>query len=236
MTTERQYTLLTTLVREYINRDHPISSKRLTRLATVAFSPATVRHDLSNLEEEGYIYQPHTSAGRIPTDRGYRYYVDHMSLRALSPLHQRYVGTSLRADQQRYRQPVRAIAKTLARYVHSCVLSSIVDSREVYEAGMVEMLQQTAKADHDILQEISKVLTKIDRHLLDLYESERDQLRIYIGQENPLFKACYTSLLIRTVTTASGRRSMLVVVGPKRMPYQRNIAILNAVATLLKQM
>ncbi|HKY20862.1 MAG TPA: heat-inducible transcriptional repressor HrcA [Vicinamibacterales bacterium] len=68
--------ILAALVAEYIDTGEPVGSTRLTHTAGLGVSPATVRNNLGELEELGYLQQPHTSAGRIPTDRGYRFYVD----------------------------------------------------------------------------------------------------------------------------------------------------------------
>lgn len=73
---ERAGRILVSLVREYIETGQPVGSLTLTRQGGVALSPATVRNVLAQLEEHGYVRQPHTSAGRIPTDLGYRFYVD----------------------------------------------------------------------------------------------------------------------------------------------------------------
>jgi heat-inducible transcriptional repressor len=73
---ERSSRILAALVREYIASGEPVASALLARAAGLGVSPATVRSILARLEEEGYVQQPHTSAGRIPTDRGYRFYVD----------------------------------------------------------------------------------------------------------------------------------------------------------------
>src|SRR5690606_6464604 len=73
---ERLQRLLAALVRSYIERGEPVSSLRLTRESGLAVSSATVRNMLARLEELGFVRQPHTSAGRVPTDLGYRFYVD----------------------------------------------------------------------------------------------------------------------------------------------------------------
>src|SRR5919108_4497589 len=73
---ERQAAILRAVVREYIRTAEPVGSKHLVGTYNMNVSPATVRNDMALLEELGYLAQPHTSAGRIPTDRGYRYFVD----------------------------------------------------------------------------------------------------------------------------------------------------------------
>src|ERR671923_1462812 len=73
---ERQAAILRAVVREYIRTAEPVGSKHLVGTYNMNVSPATVRNDMALLEELGYLAQPHTSAGRIPTDRGYRWFVD----------------------------------------------------------------------------------------------------------------------------------------------------------------
>src|SRR5437879_2149059 len=73
---DRSRRVLAALVREYISSGEPVASSMLVTAAGLGVSSATVRNILARLEEEGYVQQPHTSAGRIPTDRGYRFYVD----------------------------------------------------------------------------------------------------------------------------------------------------------------
>src|SRR6266851_2223770 len=75
-TADRSKRVLAALVREYIASGEPVASSLLVTAAGLGVSSATVRSILARLEEEGYVQQPHTSAGRIPTDRGYRFYVD----------------------------------------------------------------------------------------------------------------------------------------------------------------
>src|SRR5918994_4111637 len=73
---ERTRRILAALIREYIETGEPVASAALVRRSGLALSSATIRNVLSQLEEMGFVWQPHTSAGRVPTDAGYRYYVD----------------------------------------------------------------------------------------------------------------------------------------------------------------
>src|SRR5437764_14199642 len=73
---DRSKRVLAALIREYIATGEPVASSLLVTGAGLGVSSATVRNILARLEDEGYVQQPHTSAGRIPTDRGYRFYVD----------------------------------------------------------------------------------------------------------------------------------------------------------------
>jgi heat-inducible transcriptional repressor len=79
MLSERRLEVLRAIVQDYVGTEEPVGSKALTERHRLGVSPATVRNDMAVLEEEGFIQQPHTSAGRIPTDKGYRLFVDRLA-------------------------------------------------------------------------------------------------------------------------------------------------------------
>ena len=76
--TERQITILEAIIRNYLATGEPVGSRTISKYTDLNLSSATIRNEMSDLEELGYIVQPHTSAGRIPSDKGYRFYVDHL--------------------------------------------------------------------------------------------------------------------------------------------------------------
>ncbi|GAA0408573.1 heat-inducible transcriptional repressor HrcA [Paenibacillus motobuensis] len=86
MLTERQRMILNAIVDDYIRSAEPVGSRSISKRGDVGYSPATIRNEMADLEELGFLEQPHTSAGRIPSHKGYRYYVDHLSpLNLLAP-------------------------------------------------------------------------------------------------------------------------------------------------------
>ena len=80
MLDERKTAILRAVVQEYIETALPVGSGHVAHAAGVRVSAATVRNEMAVLEQEGYLRQPHTSAGRVPTDKGYRFFVDHLAL------------------------------------------------------------------------------------------------------------------------------------------------------------
>ena len=78
MLTDRQRMILNAIIDDYIRSAEPVGSRSISKRGDVAFSPATIRNEMADLEELGYLEQPHTSAGRVPSTKGYRYYVDHL--------------------------------------------------------------------------------------------------------------------------------------------------------------
>ena len=75
---ERDREVLCAIVQSYINNPDPVGSRFITRKYAFSLSPASIRNIMSDLEEMGFLSQPHTSAGRVPTDKGYRFYVDYL--------------------------------------------------------------------------------------------------------------------------------------------------------------
>jgi heat-inducible transcriptional repressor len=93
---DRKLAVLRAIVEDYVATQEPVGSKTLVERHRLGVSPATVRNDMAALEEEGLIAQPHTSAGRIPTDKGYRFFVDRLtSLKPMSPAEKRAIATFL---------------------------------------------------------------------------------------------------------------------------------------------
>ena len=96
MLDDRKLAVLRAIVEDYVSTNEPVGSKVLVGRHNLEVSPATIRNDMAALEEQGYITQPHTSAGRIPTDKGYRLFVDKLStIRPLSPAERRAIDTFL---------------------------------------------------------------------------------------------------------------------------------------------
>jgi len=93
---DRRLAVLRAIVEDYVATEEPVGSKALVERHRLGVSPATVRNDMASLEDEGYITQPHTSAGRVPTDKGYRLFVDRLTtVKPMSPAERRAISTFL---------------------------------------------------------------------------------------------------------------------------------------------
>jgi heat-inducible transcriptional repressor len=120
---QRKQQILRALVQEYVHSATPVASETLVRKYGLGFSSATVRHELAGLEEAGLIYQPHTSAGRVPTDLGYRYFVEHLvEDSTLSLDEQRLIRHQFYQVQDQLDQWVRLTASVMARLLHSAAV------------------------------------------------------------------------------------------------------------------
>ncbi|MEX1997622.1 MAG: hypothetical protein WEA04_03025 [Candidatus Andersenbacteria bacterium] len=230
----REAYILGGVVREYIRTARPVGSTALQHRFNLALSPATIRAILRELEAAGYLVQPHTSAGRVPTDQGYRYYVDHVRLRELTAGQRHTLRQELQRMQEEYRHLARTISKLLSRRSHAMVVSGVVSTGELQEAGLHEVLNQP-EGDHlAAVREMSAVLEGIDDYVAQLAHLA-SETTVFIGKENPFFSAEHISLVVQTITSPLVPQMVLVVVGPKRMHYHRTLSLVQALATIIKQ-
>ncbi len=137
MLTQRQKMILSIIVDDYIRSAEPVGSRTISKRGDIGFSPATIRNEMSDLEEMGFLEQPHTSAGRIPSHKGYRYYVDHLiKLEDLSR-HELEVLKSFFAEKiQETEQVIQQAATILSNLTN---YTSIVLGPEVFSATLKHM-------------------------------------------------------------------------------------------------
>ena len=122
MTDERRLAVLRAIVEDFVATREPVGSKALVDRHQLGVSPATVRNDMAVLEDEGYIHAPHTSAGRVPTDKGYRLFVDRLaSVKALSPAERRAIGSFL-DDAVDLDDVMQRTVRLLAQLTHQVAL------------------------------------------------------------------------------------------------------------------
>jgi heat-inducible transcriptional repressor len=116
---ERKTAILRAVVQEYIATAQPVGSTHVANAPGVQVSSATVRNEMAVLEQEGYLAQPHTSAGRIPTDKGYRFYVDHMATPGrMAPVAQQRVGEFFDTAHGRLEELLHQTTNLLAQVTH----------------------------------------------------------------------------------------------------------------------
>lgn len=232
--TDRHQQLLIVLIREYIRTANAISSNRLADVVPFSASPATIRHLLRDLEIEGYLWQPHTSAGRIPTDAGYRLYVDSLILQDLNQQRVRQLTARLREIQRQYNLPTRALSRLLSELARTIAVSGSMHSRHVHEAGLRLLLEQPEASQPAAIHEVSVLLDDIDYLLETLSADESNTVQAFIGQENPVVKGEYTAIVARRARMRNDQDVFLLLIGPKRMPYEQHLPLLNAMATIIE--
>lgn len=229
----REEVLLQGLVAEYITRAEPIASEYLMRALSLSLSSATVRQALHQLEDEGYIEQPHTSAGRVPTDKGYRFYVDHLQEQPVNSRMRHKLYQQLKDLEIEYGRLNRAAAKLLSEITQSVAIVGEPGSHDIQEAGLQEILDQPEGHQLAAVRELSAVLNGIDEYLQELTDQQQARPVTFIGRENPVGRTKLLSVLVRQAGLGP-KKIVLVIVGPKRMPYGANVSLLNGLAEIFE--
>lgn len=230
MLPERLAIILRASVDEYVRDGEPVSSKVIVDKYLPAVSPATVRNDMVALETMGYLQQPHTSAGRAPTELGYRYYIEHF---ARGEQVER-IANDLRDAVNNAATPtemLRAAAKALAQVSgNAAIVSSDETGSRV--SGLANLMRQPEFDDMTRRMEMAQALDHAEQAIADLLQKvQKEEVAVWIGSENPL-GAELASIVVR-VRLPNGEIGMLGLMGPLRMRYGRNIGLLQEVKKLL---
>src|SRR3972149_5581815 len=152
--TERQKQLLREIIESYIETGVPVGSETIEKESNMGVSPATIRNEMVKLTALGYLRQPHTSAGRIPTSMGMKFYVDQlMEERSLSLQDEVSIKEELGEQKEHFNKLLRHTAKVLADQTHSLALATD-EENDVYAAGMANILDMPEFYDIDITKTV----------------------------------------------------------------------------------
>ena len=224
---DRQKQLLSAIVELYTKTAVPVGSQALLEHYDFGVSSATLRNDMAALEEAGYLYQPHVSAGRIPTDEGYRMYVEEMmGDEDLSREDQRRLQKELLMLKTKHQRLGRSTAKLLSALSGNLAVSGIVDKDEYYDFGMRELIDNPEFQEMDELCQLVETLDSLDEKVDGIMLKLKDgETRIFIGNENPIAGIKNCSMIVAPYQTDEGR-GMLAIIGPKRMDYAKNKSLI----------
>ena len=237
MLSVRQRNILECVVKEYTSTANPVGSENILKHYNFPASSATIRLELAELEREGYLYQPHTSAGRIPTDKGYRYFVNSlMKNRELSLSDQAMLQEELMKLKAKNIRLTRTAAKLLATLSHNLAISGLIEEEEYFQSGVRELLSQPDFSDVDEVCKTVEVLDYLDQNIDHLLEDlEEGQVETFIGKENPLTRSENCSLIIARCRISKNQTGIIAIMGPKRMRYAKNISLVQYMANLLTE-
>ena len=116
---ERQLQILQAIINDYVENAEPVGSRSIAKKYDLGVSPATIRNEMSDLEEMGYLTHPHTSAGRVPSDKAYRLYVNNlMKKKNLSARDKRLINERLQASRDEFDATIRHAAELLSEITH----------------------------------------------------------------------------------------------------------------------
>ena len=247
--TQRQKEILCQIIEEYAETASPVGSVTLAKLFGV--SSATIRAEMARLEALGLIAQPHTSAGRVPTDAGYRFYVNTLNgesggfgrdfydesvtdVRLLEDgnLRRGMHALEVRVNaQSRADTAIRGAVDALVELTGNLGLATI--GEQLYLAGISRLFTQPEFGDTRRVQSVAKLLDNLEPWLREAAPGEA--LNIFIGQENPIGKNSEVSLIISKFRSPFSDRSYIGVLGPTRQNYSRVMSLVKYAGNMLEE-
>ncbi|KKT02434.1 MAG: hypothetical protein UV80_C0003G0020 [Candidatus Peregrinibacteria bacterium GW2011_GWF2_43_17] len=233
----RKQRILQAIIQQFIETAEPVGSQTILVSYKLAVSPATIRNDMVFLEEHGLITQPHTSAGRIPTTAGYRMYVEKLANYEKAEKLAKENVKKLREEYKlgKVREKIYDAVKLLSQATANVSFASIPDSRTFY-LGISNILKQPEFMDDPRkASQVIEVLEESDHFIKTLEKLNLDaKSRIFIGEENLLPQIDSCSLIVTTYEI-DDCKGFIGILGPCRMPYAYNKALLDEVEkTILK--
>lgn len=233
--TDRQKEILTLIIKEYTESALPQSSAFLVKKIAGKISSATIRNEMLFLEEQGFLIKPHISSGRIPSDKGYRYFIDHlMAKRELSLNYQKKLELELLKTKTQNVHLERTTAKLLSSMSRCLVISGLVDKKEYYDFGIGNLLGKADFAGLDDFSKLALALDLIDENVDKLLEKiKTGETEIFVGQENPLKEIRNCSMVVSPYLLESGEKGLVAIIGPKRMNYEKNKGLVDFIKKFL---
>lgn len=228
--TSRQEKILAAIIEQYAEVAAPVGSVMLAKLFNV--SSATVRNEMAELENQGMIKQPHTSAGRIPTDKGYRYYVNQISNTGKDQLSRNDKAISTRvAHAGETSQAIKAAVDSLVQLTHNLGLATI--GNQLYVAGYSNLFGQPEFVDPSQAKEVARLLDNLEPWLQEAEPNEA--LNVYIGRENPIGRSAGVSLIISRYRSPYSDSSYIGVLGPTRQSYRNVMSLVEHAGRTLEE-
>ena len=230
---KRRDRILKIVVNSYIDTASPVGSKAIYRKYHLGISPATIRNIMSDLEEEGYLMHPHTSAGRVPTDKGYRVYVDTlMEPEQIGDYERRLIEQNARA--QEVEDTFEKISRVLS-HLTGQVSVMFTPKHRFYFDGTSNILAQPEFKDIDKLRAVIRAFEDREK-LLDIMQENMENpedVSIHIGEENHCSELCQCSIITSCYKIKGRPAGSFGVLGPTRMDYPKVVSMVDYVSDFL---
>lgn len=226
----RKETLLKLTVRRYVKSAEPVGSAWLAEESGLDVSSATIRNELAVLEELGYLLQPHTSAGRAPSEKGYRYYVANFLEK--KPPSGEVAEAIADAVHESFEdaERLRRAAKALADLAQESALVAFAP-RNVYYTGLSNLFGKPEFRQFAQVAVMSKVLDHLDETMEKMFPEVPPSVSVLIGSQNPFGPECG---LIVARAPMEGGYGVLGILGPMRMDYDAHVGLLEATIDTLR--
>ena len=233
----RKDMILGIVIDQYIKTITPVSSGFISNTHSLDLSSATIRNVLAELEEEGYLTHPHTSAGRVPTEKGYRYYVDNLMNEI----------QLLEEEKKRIRHEYQAQARELEKILektselisettqYTSIVSIDGPNNKIFCRGTSEVVNYPDFNDLTKIKNILHALEEKERILRIINQSLQKRIHVFIGHELALSNIESCSLVVSSYQMRNGPSGRIAVLGPTRMNYERVVSALGYLSKMIQE-
>ena len=226
MLTKRQQKILNTVIKEYIETGEPISSQLLEKKHDFGIGSAMIRVEMQKLTDRGYLLQPHTSAGRVPTDKSYRIFVDRIIEKHFSIDKDMEKIEEIFEEENDIFKLASHLTKFLAEETSSLAILNLPERDFVFKEGWEDLLKEAESFEQDFFSEFAGAIEKFEESFNDL--KINSGIRVFIGKENPVKKAKNLSVISSKCKLPNKEKATLTLVGPKRMDYNHNLSLVRS--------
>lgn len=233
---QRQEALITAIINHWIREAEPVSSKWLENEGFFDLKSATIRAEMNELEEKGYLSHFHTSGGRVPTDKAYRYYVNNLIEDEdiePKPESKNKIRSALRSDTRNPRQINRAIAQVLSELSDNLVITGIAEEDDFFKIGLSSLFRLPDFRELDMIfrltsffDEFENIFDRNEKEFFSSLPEKPRDMRIFIGRENPVRDIRDETVMFARYDLPKGYSGTLTLIGPTRMDYQKNIGLI----------
>ncbi|MDD4410034.1 MAG: hypothetical protein PHW52_05285 [Candidatus Pacebacteria bacterium] len=235
MLTERQGEILKTLVKEYIRTAEPVSSGFLASKYDFGLCSSAIRIEMQNLIQLGYLEQPHTSAGRIPTDKAYRFFVNEMVEEVERNKHtkiEKIIEDIIMKDIEDSFRFAADLSKILSQESSSFIIVHYPERDVSWKSGLDEIVKIPEFSDQGFVSEFLCLIDDFETKMIELEPGQ--EIKIYIGEEIPVLKSNNISIICSEINSQNEEKVNIALVGPRRMNYMKNISLIKNLNKILK--
>lgn len=232
--TDRQKTILERLTEEYVKTAEPVSSGILAKKNNFGVKPAMIRIEMEKLEKAGYLSQPFVSAGRIPTDKAYRLFVNNLLERKEQGIDRKKPAGKIKqltgAKEDRLKA-AQKLTKTISELTSSLVLSYLPEENLFFKEGWSQIIKEPEFEDSHVFESFANMIDVWEKDIIPEMDFS-GEVKIFIGKENPSQKSQDFSTIAGNVSLPDKERGVMAIFGPKRMEYDKNIEIINSILNI----
>ena len=221
MISDRKKIILRAIIKEYIKNAQPVSSGTLVEKCKLGVSPATIRNDMAELEEEGYIMQPHTSAGRVPTELAYE-----LELAEIGKDKKNLRETEIKLLDDLFSHEesgAKQTAKAIAELSNAAVFWAF-HKNDLYYTGISNLFAQPEFKQSEIVYDVSVIIDRMEDIIDNLFDNIEYGEQVLIGSKNP-FGIFLSTVLVKY--KKDNKSGVFGLIGPTRMDYARNLALIS---------